>query len=715
MIQLKNYLELVLTVQFLMCITIFLDIPIARQILGFVFLSFIPGAVCLKIIKVRKLDLVEFVLLSVGISIAFLMFVGALINQIYPLFGFSEPLSTLSLIITINIVSSGLLAISFFTDGDLSISTSMRLDKRFVFSILLLLLFPLLSILGATLVNCYMNNSILLLLIMFISAFVILITISKRIPLKLYPIAILAIAIALLFHEELTTSYIYGYDMHLEYYLFMLVKNSSLWKNVITLATSDIANYNAMLSVTILPTVYSNFLNLSGIWVFKILYPLIFSLVPLGLYKTCQKQIGGKAAFLSVFFFMSFYTFYRELLSLGRQMIAELFLVLLIFLFLDEKIGKLQKRVLVIVFTIGLVVSHYSTSYVYIFIISIAWVLSLFVKKKTQITKGYVILTFVMAFFWAIFTSASSLFNDIVRFGVGRFNALFAEFFNPNTRQADVLRAIGMGGPAESFGHTIGRYFNYLAELFIMVGFIAIILMRKRSREEYNFRQEYILFSYGGMIMLLMSIIVPYFASALNMTRIYHLMLFFLAPFFIIGGVIMFKCPLKILGKWAKHVNLTALVTIVLIFYFLFNIGFIYEITGDVPFSSALSMDRIKNTSSPVIFYSKYTCGGEVYGAEWLGKNRNSSFEIYSDADARFHVLTSYGMIDPDSDRIHVLSNETVDIREESYIYLRYLNIAYGKMVGLEGNIWNTSDITSLLENQNMIYSNGECHIYKKP
>lgn len=707
---LKQLLWTVLLVQFLTCIAIFLDVPIAGQILGFLFLSFIPGIVCLKILRMRELDLVEFVLLSAGLSIAFLMLFGLLINQVYPLFGFSAPLSPLSLIISINLVLLGLLAISFSTKEELSISVGTHFNREFILSTLLVLFFPFLSVTGATFVNFYMNNSILLLLVVLISALVFLIAISDRIPLKLYPIALLAIALALVFHESLTTSYLYGFDIHTEYHLFTLVKNNSFWNNVIPSTMSDIGNQNAMLSVTILPTIFSNFLNLSGVWVFKILYPLIFSFVPLGLYQTYQKRIGKRNAFLAVFFFMSFYAFYRELLSVSRQMIAELFLVLLIFLFLDEKIDKLQKRVLLVVFTVGLVVSHYSTSYVFVFILAFAWLLSVLLKKKTKLTGGYVLLTLLVTFSWAIYTSASSLFNSIVQFAESRFNAFFSEFLNPSSRQTDVLRGIGVGSQAESFGHEVGRYFNYLSELFIIIGFVAIIVMRTRLNKKYDLGREFILFSCGGIVLLLMSIVVPYFASALNVSRIYHLVLLFVAPLFVLGGEIMFGGASKVFRKWAKRVNLTALVTIVLIGCFLFNIGFIYEITGDVPFSNALSMSRVK-ISSPVDFYSKYTCIGEICGAEWLSRNTVPSSQIYSDLDAEVHVLTSYGMFN--ESQMTVLSNGTTIMSEGSYVYLRFLNIAYGEMVGADLNIWNTSDISCILEKQNLIYSNGECQIYQ--
>ena len=69
--------------------------------------------------------------------------------------------------------------------------------------------------------------------------------------------------------------------------------------------------FNAMLSITILPTVYSNMLGMNPTWVYKIIYPLIFALVPVGLYVLWQPYIGKKFSFLASFLFMAMSTFYH--------------------------------------------------------------------------------------------------------------------------------------------------------------------------------------------------------------------------------------------------------------------------------------------------------------------------------------------------------------------------------------------------------------------
>ena len=52
------------------------EIPVLGQIVGFIVLTFIPGFLILRIIKPHKLGVTESLLYSVGLSIAFVMFLG---------------------------------------------------------------------------------------------------------------------------------------------------------------------------------------------------------------------------------------------------------------------------------------------------------------------------------------------------------------------------------------------------------------------------------------------------------------------------------------------------------------------------------------------------------------------------------------------------------------------------------------------------------------
>ena len=59
-------------------------IPIAREALAFLYVTFLPGVLVLKALRLHGLGTIETVLYSVGLSLAVLMFTGLAANIIYP-------------------------------------------------------------------------------------------------------------------------------------------------------------------------------------------------------------------------------------------------------------------------------------------------------------------------------------------------------------------------------------------------------------------------------------------------------------------------------------------------------------------------------------------------------------------------------------------------------------------------------------------------------
>ena len=202
-------------------------------------------------------------------------------------------------------------------------------------------------------------------------------------------------------------------DANLEYYVFRLTQINGHWgflnANVNSLVT---LTYNSMLSITLLPAVYSALMNAQGEIVFKILYPFIFSLVPLTLYRICEKQFGKLIGLLSALFFVfTSAAFYGpEPLGLNRQIVGELFLILSVFLLISKTIPVTKRRLLLIIFGAALAVSHYSLAYIYLAIVVVVFIISR-VKPKFDDTLNTVtvLLLFVMTFSWYALTSAPLL------------------------------------------------------------------------------------------------------------------------------------------------------------------------------------------------------------------------------------------------------------------------------------------------------------------
>jgi len=694
----KDFFIYVLTIQILLYVVMAINVPIARQVIGFLYLTFIPGMVILKLLKLRNLDWTETILLSVGLSLAFLMIAGLLINELSSLVGLSAPLSEVPLIVVISGVILLLSFFSFLTSKDYRFPVTGSF--KFNLFALLFVCLPLLSVLGAIAVNAFGNNLILILMLLTVSVLIVLSTLSEKLfPPKIYPLALLMIAIALLFHTSLISNYIYGTDIQVEYHTFKLTQEDGYWSSTTFPDDPLFGRFNNMLSVTILPTVYSNILNLDGTWVLKIVFPLIFSLVPLGLFKLWQTNYGKKTAIISVFLLMSQSTFYGEMLGLARQMIAELFFVLLLLVLLSKKFDSRDSKVCFIIFSLALIVSHYSLALIFLFFILGAWLFMFFYKMKSRkSTLTFVVFFGVLMFSWYIYTSTSASFNSILLFG-GYVYRRLGSFLNLESRGTEVMVGLGMGS-VESYWQVLGRMFAYLTQLLIVVGFVALIARRKKTK----LNQEYIIFSWFSMVLLATTILLPGFALTLNMTRFYHIILFFLAPFFVLGC----KASIGFLTKRKTRLFVSILIVVVLVPYFLFQTNFVYEVVGSKSWSVPLSKYRMDRALLSA--WAGLVDEQSVIGAQWISKNRDvRDVQIYADL-ASEKVLISYGMIHQDN--INELSNATT-MATDGILYLSTLNVVDGKILGINiDQFLNSSDLSSLFNDGNKVYSNGGCEIY---
>jgi len=504
--------------------------------------------------------------------------------------------------------------------------------------------------------------------------------------------------IAILFATWLTTNYIIGYDSNLELYSFKLTDNALIWNW--TRSYEEIDKGTTMLSVTVLPTIYSKILNLDATWVFKIIYPLLASFVPLGLYQLYSARTRKEIAFLGTFFFIS-----NALDGLGsiKQWIASIFYVLLFFIIFSDKISLSKRRILFVIFAGALVVSHYTLSYIFLFIIFLMWVIPFILKRTTKVTLSYILIFFSITFAWYLFTTEATVFDATIQVADTINRNLNREFFNPESRGPTVMTGLGLIGPP-TYIHLISRVLFYLTIFLITVGFLAVVMKFKNM----NLNLEYFIVVSCNMTLLATTIIVPNFAESFGMRRFYRMSLVFLAPLCILGGEEMLTNMHKF-RIWRLHKKWSALILMsaILVPYFLFQAGFVYEVTKVESWSIPLSRYRMSPTEvSERILYEP-----EIFGAVWLSTYTYSSSAVYADSVSRHRALTSYGLID--YGRFVRLYNTTTTIEPQDLIYLRRLNTVNGIMAGYYEPYWNTTDISFLLNTQSKIYSNGECNIYE--
>lgn len=252
-----------------------------------------------------------------------------------------------------------------------------------------------------------------------------------------------------------------------------------------------------------------------------------------------------------------------------------------------------------------------------------------------------------------------------------------------------------------SIWNTISRLIAYLVQGLIVLGFLGLIT--KRNSEKVG--KEYFIFTIIATILLGMLVVVPGLANTLNMTRFYHILLFFLAPLCVMGA----SFAVKLIFKRQKEVITCLMLLALLVPYLLFQTNFVYEVIGIRSWSVPLSGYRM----TPVELYGHngYTDTYSVYGAQWLSNNVDTKPQaLYADERTSTNVLTIHALIA--SGKIKI-SNVTT-VADDGVVYLSSLNVIHG-IVPYGDLLLNTSQLSPILDELNLIYANGGSEIYKKP
>jgi uncharacterized membrane protein len=309
--------------------------------------------------------------------------------------------------------------------------------------------------------------------------------------------------------------------------------------------------------------------------------------------------------------------------------------------------------------------------------------------------------------------SSSSTFNTIVCIGEHIYNSIFSDFLNPATREPEVLSALGIGTPVTHYLSYINRPIHYATQFFIIVGIIRLITKYK----EMKFEREYIAMVLMSSALIFACIILPTFSQRLNTERTYHIALILVAPLCILGGETVFRYIFKLFRSISlKQSTCPKILLIILIPYFLFNTGFVWELAG-VKTSMPIGLERYKtgDDHDKAIFYISVIQKQDIFGAKWLGKNRIDDSIIYTGWSSRWYLLTPYALI-PAGGNMYLLGGRE-NLKKNSFVFLRYFNVkenlilidyTAGEMV-----INKTTEISHQFFDKNKIYSNGGSEIYR--
>jgi uncharacterized membrane protein len=435
--------------------------------------------------------------------------------------------------------------------------------------------------------------------------------------------------------------------------------------------------------------VLSKVCSIDLMWVFKILYPVIFSFAPIAIYRVTQKQTSDKVAFLSSFLFIATFSFFTVSLGTARFEVASLFLLLLVLLMVGVENSR-SKAPLLFVFSLSLIVSHYALSTIFLLLVSAALILLFLSRRKSSnLSIVFVLVYSVMTLTWFSLVSSQSVLQTLRTIITFIGTDILKRFLDPFLTQPLGIIIGETKVPLLQFTKIV----YLLAQVFIAVG-ILLTLLRRKNR---IFKPEYFLLSVASFGLGLAGLLVPHLALSLNADRLYHYTLLFLSPFCIIGGIAVFDGITTLINNLKKNrlpgihreTSIKA-VSLFLSVYLLASTGLIFEISAQ-PIS--FSMLSLNSTSAWHAHFNDV----EMIAAKWVNNSTEASANILVDFNCAHLFMMLRGVFSP----LYGDTEVRTPIVNGDYVFLDYENLVDGivRLGYPEGRGFGNSTMIPLLQN----------------
>ena len=677
---------------------------IGNPILSFLtilFYIFAPGYLIMRIIGIREDSKWTGASYSLGLSLLFLILVGLILNSIH-IFGIEKPLSTFNIFLLLDMAIVVLLVLARknkTTFSHLSISKEQLAIGAIGISL------PILTTAGAIRLNNDASNFLTPIAYTLIPILVVYLFVRYKNLKNIVPLIFFTIGLSLLLSVSLRGTGIIGHDIVREFYVFQLTSQAEFW-------TIDVFKntYNACLSITILPTIFLKISHISDVFIFKFVFQFIFAFMLVPLFLFIKKYIGGKYACLAVLIFVSFPVFANDMPFLNRQEIAIFFFSLILLVLANARTQTTKHLVMALLFTIGMILSHYSSSYVAIALAALTWIIyftrghnSFKLRDRTlYVSLGLIVLSLFFAFTWntqitqtseGLASTIGKSLEDVKGLGDRSTSAqiktqsqelsIAAGEFSSNTEYIQKE-------PNESNIPYIG---SLLREIYLFVDnkkslvilfFVSAALVWQIIKRRFVFTVQMSV-TLAALIIIGVQILIPNLAIDYGAERLFQQLLILLIAPFLATMILIFR-----------KFRIEKLLIPTMIIYFYALTGLLPQLTG--AYYSKLAFSNAGQTYD--IYYQR---AGEQMSLKWLEK-QNSGIPLTSFDYSGLYKLRLYDQS---------VFRRTVPPYGENgrdFLYKSSFNIKSGEYI-YRGD---TSNIYYKVKNpplQNTIYSNSDSQI----
>jgi uncharacterized membrane protein len=643
----------------------------------------------------------------------------------------------------VDIIFLFLLLCSPFTNADVvtSIQTHLKNKPKHYILALIPITFPLLAVVGAINLNNYGSGifaMIALALIIIFQVVIIALCQSKRkLPTAVYVSTIMFSSLALILSISMRSKYLLGFDINQEFQVFRATQIHGYWAPSLFSGNS----YNTCLSITILPSLLHAIIPVSDLTIFKYTMQFFLSFVPLIVFAVAQKLFRKRSyAYLAALFYIVQFQFITQFPALLRQQPATIFFGMIFLTLINEKISVAAKRLLVILFGFATILSHYSTAYVAVVLLTVITIFTYLAnhisnkkpgRSKYLTTPGISVVVVLMLgiFLWNIqITSATG----------GVFTALSKSFssigsiFKSDTRSSYLNDTLGIQPKAyttqtiDSLANETsvpGGYFNpsgytpiplsptepapsdrvqsviyslsyswvpTFLKLVFALGLLSLVwLCIKRLLPS-----GYLVWITSSCFVFALIIILPSISVYYNFERLYQQLLILLA-----GAIIGFSLLISKIRFISEKTSFFITGGIVIV-YLLATSGFINQLVFK---TSSVNVSNIGAS-----YQQFYVHSGEVDAILWASNNlkgQSIDFDRYAATRSDAYSSGDY------TRNIGVLPQQ---VGKNDYVFANYVNIKLDIAFEEDNSQVITFNFPTAFyaDNKNVVYNNSESTIY---
>jgi glycosyltransferase involved in cell wall biosynthesis/uncharacterized membrane protein len=712
---------------FIVSALVLLNLPFG-WLAALVFYLLVPGYLLLE--RVARINgRWEVLSYSLGLSLLIIMLSILAMNTVH-YYGFPNPLTLPNIVLTLQGVT--LILILFTRAGFPAIRQLIPRSFEEAVVIALSTILPFLAAGGAFRLNNGAGNEVTMFMFILTGILFVWLALRKNLE-RIYPYALIMMSMAILFSNSLRGWHLTGHDIHREFAVFAATFFNEFWR----VRTPFGSPYNACLSITILPTVLAHIGSVSLEYVYKVLFQIIFSIGVVPVFLLARRLTTTPLALVVAFLFISFPNFVNDMPFLNRQEIAFIFFGLILLTNFSQ-IQRHQKMRMILVLIVGLVLSHYSSTYVAVGLFGLAWMAyKIFRPIHRNIVHAHmplldlrvILFAFALTFLWhSVITASTNGLEQTIKRTINDFqyrsssSSSFARYslvdqeitsieqeFNIYTRDRNIKNAEYIDPPLLPVTET-GRYLEqYLPapleevmssvhamvarfyQVLVIIGLVIFFFVQwKRKQESHLY---YWLLGGCSVAMLVFFTVLPSLAIDYSLTRLFH------QTMIITGIPIMYTLWYVSKAFWRLRMLVMVLAVAAL---FLYNSGVIPQTTGATPPKMTLN-------NNGLYYYFFYQHTSDMKATDWLSRYKDPTINVHVDTTA-IHPPRTYRV---NSNILHS-SRSDQPPPEFGYVFLYNVNVDRGIFRIFLNSDMVTYSYPTVVDDRNLIYNSGSNKIYDR-